>query len=103
MTPYQDLSRGLLKVLAIVAYKQPVTQSDIVKVIGNRTYDYVKTLTQKGLIKSIKHGRTKALVPTKEFANYFGVENIEDLKSLFKEMNKNEERNEQPGFGVSDE
>lgn len=86
LTPYKDLSRGLLRVLALVAYKQPITQSEIVKVIGNRTYEYVKALTERGLIKAIKQSRTKALVPTKEFANYFGLENPEDVKKFFENM-----------------
>lgn len=86
LTPYKDLSRGLLKVLAIVAYQQPVTQSQIVKVIGNRTYDYVKKLEKKGLIKTVKSGRSKALIATKEFANYFGLESPEDFKKFFEDM-----------------
>ena len=86
LTPYKDLGRGLLRVLALVAYKQPITQSEIVKVIGNRTYEYVKVLTDRGLIKAIKQSRTKALVPTKEFANYFGLENPEDVKKFFENM-----------------
>ena len=88
LTPYKDLSRGLLRLLALVAYKQPITQSEIVKVIGNRTYEYVKILTDRGLIKAIKKSRTKALVPTKEFANYFGLENPEDVKQFFEGIEK---------------
>lgn len=90
LTPYKDLGRGLLRVLALVAYKQPITQSEIVKVIGNRTYEYVKILTEKGLIKAIKKSRTKALVPTKEFANYFGLEKPEDIKKFFEGIEKDE-------------
>jgi len=90
LTPYKDLGRGLLRVLALVAYKQPITQAEIVKVIGNRTYEYVKRLEERGLIKTIKHSRTKALVPTKEFANYFGLEKPEDIKKFFEEMKEGE-------------
>lgn len=88
LTPYKDLSRGLLRVLALVAYKQPITQSEIVKVIGNRTYEYVKTLEGKGLIKTIKQGRTKALIATKEFANYFGLESPEEIKQFFEDFDE---------------
>ncbi|MFH0929396.1 MAG: SMC-Scp complex subunit ScpB [Candidatus Aenigmatarchaeota archaeon] len=88
LTPYKDLGRGLLRVLALVAYKQPITQSEIVKVIGNRTYEYVKVLKEKGLINTIKKSRTKALVPTKEFANYFGLEDPEDVKKFFEGVEK---------------
>jgi segregation and condensation protein B len=105
LTPFKDLNRGLLRVLALVAYKQPITQSQIVKVIGNRTYEYVKILEKKGMIRTVKSGRTKALVATKGFADYFGLENPEDAKKLFESLpaepekgeESNEERTEQPG------
>ena len=95
LTPYKELGRGLLRVLALVAYKQPITQSEIVKVIGNRTYEYVKILQEKGLIKAIKQSRTKALVPTKEFANYFGLEKPEDVKKFFEGIEKDSAETEQ--------
>ncbi len=91
LTPYRDLGRGLLRVLALVAYKQPITQAEIVKVIGNRTYEYVKRLEERGLIKTMKHSRTKALIATKEFANYFGLENPEDAKKFFEDVNKEDD------------
>jgi segregation and condensation protein B len=80
---FQDLRRGLLKVLAIIAYRQPITQSDIVKIIGNRTYEYIKILVNKGLITAVKTGRTRSLILTKEFADYFGLESVEEAKTLF--------------------
>jgi segregation and condensation protein B len=86
LTPYKELSRGLLRVLALVAYKQPITQSEIVKVMGNRTYEYVKKLVERGMIKTERHSRTKALVATKEFANYFGLEKPEDAKKFFENL-----------------
>jgi len=86
LTPYKELSRGLLRVLALVAYKQPITQSEIVKVLGNRTYEYVKKLVERGMIKTERHSRTKALVATKEFANYFGLEKPEDAKKFFENL-----------------
>ncbi len=86
LTPYQDLNKGLLRVLALVAYKQPITQSEIVKVIGNRAYEYVKNLEGRGLIRSVKQSRTKALIATKEFASYFGLEKPEDAKKFFEKI-----------------
>jgi segregation and condensation protein B len=88
LTPYKELSRGLLRVLAMVAYKQPITQSQIVKVIGNRGYEYVKILEEKGLIRTEKRSRTKALIATKEFANYFGLETPEDFKKFFEKFSE---------------
>jgi segregation and condensation protein B len=72
-TPHADLSRGLLRVLSLIAWHQPIKQSDIVKVVGNRTYDYVKQLVELSLIKVEKKSRTKMLSTTPHFDEYFGA------------------------------
>ncbi len=95
LTPHSDLSRGLLKVLSIVAYYQPIKQSDIVKVIGNRTYSYVKELERRGLISVKKSSRTKILVTTKLFEEYFGVE-AKKVKEIAKNMvNENDKESDE--------
>lgn len=90
LTPHADMSRGLLRVLAIIAYHQPISQSDIVKVIGNRTYDYVKDLDQKGLVKWEKKSRTKMLSVTPHFEEYFGAK-AEEMKKVLTEMKEEAE------------
>jgi segregation and condensation protein B len=72
-TPHADLSRGLLRVLSIIAYHEPIKQSDIVKVVGNRTYEYVKQLDEMGMIKIEKKARTRMLSTTPRFEEYFGA------------------------------
>lgn len=89
LTPHADLSRGLLRVLAIIAYHEPIKQSDIVKVIGNRTYEYVKELEQRGLIKIERKSRTKLLSTTPHFEEYFGTKKAE-LKDAIKSMETEE-------------
>lgn len=86
LTPYADLSRGLLRVLSIVAYHEPIAQSDIVKVVGNRTYEYVKELEERGLVKTEKKSRTKLLRTTPHFEEYFGTD-----KDKIKEMLKDKD------------
>jgi segregation and condensation protein B len=81
LTPHADLTRGLLRVLSIVAYHQPIKQSDIVKVVGNRTYEYVKDLEEKGLLKIEKKARTKLLSTTPHFDEYFGAK-AEELRRI---------------------
>ena len=73
LAPFADLSAGMMRTLAIVAAKQPVKQSLIVKYQGNKTYKYVGRLEEKGLIKSEKYRRTKLLQTTPEFEKYFGT------------------------------
>jgi len=97
LTPHADISRGVLRILSIIAYNQPIKQSDIVKVIGNRTYEYVKELEERGFIRWEKKSRTKLLFTTSHFEEYFNVK-TEELKGKI-----DEKRDEQPRDKVSDE
>ncbi|HIG97320.1 MAG TPA: SMC-Scp complex subunit ScpB [Candidatus Aenigmarchaeota archaeon] len=98
LTPHADMSRGLLRVLSIIAYHEPIRQSEIVKVIGNRTYDYVKELSEKGLINVEKKSRTRILTTTDKFEEYFETKknelkkNLDEVKEEMKEeVNENKE------------
>ncbi|MBI4163420.1 MAG: SMC-Scp complex subunit ScpB [Candidatus Aenigmarchaeota archaeon] len=79
LTPYSDLSEGSKRTLAVVIYKEPIKQSDLVKMQGNKLYVYVKELEKRGLIKSERVGHTKILKVTNEFEKYFG-ESKESVK-----------------------
>jgi segregation and condensation protein B len=81
LTRYSDLSGGQKKTLALIAYREPVKQSEIVRMQGNKAYSYIKRLVRKGLVKSEKEGRTRILMLTKEFERYFGED-----KQRIKEM-----------------
>ncbi len=79
LSPYSDLSEGVLKTLALAVYKHPATQSYLVKMQGNKVYNYIKKLESRGMIKTVKKGRTKEVSVTQEFENYFGT-TLDDLK-----------------------
>lgn len=79
LSPYSDLSEGVLKTLALVVYKHPATQAYLVKMQGNKVYNYIKKLELRGMIKTVKKGRTKEVLVTQEFENYFGT-TLDDLK-----------------------
>jgi len=72
LAPYTDMSDGCKRTLALVAYKEPVRQSLVIKMQGNKAYNYIKQLTKMGLLKAEKEGRTKRLSLTPEFERYFG-------------------------------
>lgn len=59
------------KTLAVVAYKQPAFQSEIIKIRGNKAYDHIKRLLESELITSEKSGRTRLLKLTGKFYDYF--------------------------------
>ena len=93
-----DISKGLLRVLSIIATHEPVKQADIVRIIGNRTYEYTKTLQEMGFIISEKKGNTKVLKTTKQFEDYFGTrkEEIKDLYKKMQEEGKTKDHKEDP-------
>lgn len=69
----REIDAPLIRTLAIIAYKQPLKQSDLAEIRGNKSYSHVKELEQMGLINAKKTGRTKVLTTTKGFAEYFGL------------------------------
>jgi segregation and condensation protein B len=106
LTPYSDLKDGHKRTLALVAYKEPVKQSDIVRIQGNKSYNYIKFLRKKGLIKSEKEGRTVKLSLTKEFERYFGIEKGRIKEMLQKGLERAKARDEakaQKAVGKADE
>jgi len=66
-----ELSKGATRVLAYIYQNQPVLQSEVVKLLGESVYEYVKELIKKGFIEAVKKGRTKELKTTQKFKQYF--------------------------------
>jgi len=60
--------------LAIIAYKQPMKQSVLIKIRGNKAYDHIKNFVQMGLVHKKKAGHTAELTLTDDFYNYFSLE-----------------------------
>jgi len=90
LTPYSDLPDGEKRCLAIVAYKEPVLQSEIIKIQGNKAYTYIRHLIKKGLIKTEKHGRTRSISLTQEFERYFGGDKEAIKEKLIAKINRKE-------------
>ena len=90
------LSNAALETLAIIAYKQPITNSEISDIRGVQTGPLVRKLVAKGLIKeagkSDMPGRPNLYKTTSEFLDYFGLATIEDLPQVNEETtNETEE------------
>jgi segregation and condensation protein B len=67
------VTRGALKTLTLIALRQPLTQSQLVKMRGPPTYDHVKELIRDGLVRGIKVGRTLLLSTTPIFSDMFSL------------------------------
>jgi len=82
----QLLSRGPLKTLSFIAFKQPIIQSYVVKVRGNLAYQHVRQLSDVGLVSEERLGRTKVLRTTKVFADYFNLS--QEVRVMKKQLEK---------------
>ena len=70
-TGSSEFTRAEQETLAIIAYKQPVKQSVVVRIRGNKAYEHVKNFVSQGLINKKKAGHTAELTLTDEFHDYF--------------------------------
>ncbi|MCB0362434.1 MAG: SMC-Scp complex subunit ScpB [Bdellovibrionales bacterium] len=80
------LSGPALEVMAIAAYKQPVTKAEIDEVRGVESGHLLRGLMEKGLVnfagKSELPGKPMLYATTKKFLEIFGLRNIRELPSL---------------------
>jgi len=72
-TGSSEFTKAEQETLAIIAFKQPIKQSVIIKIRGNKAYDHVKKFVELGLIKKKKIGHTNELSLSDEFYDYFSV------------------------------
>jgi segregation and condensation protein B len=73
-TGSSEFSKAEQETLAIIAYKQPIKQSVIIKIRGNKAYDHIKKFFELGLLKKKKEGHTHILTLSEEFYEYFNLE-----------------------------
>ncbi|MFH1787429.1 MAG: SMC-Scp complex subunit ScpB [archaeon] len=72
-TGSSEFSKAEQETLAIIAFKQPIKQSVIIKIRGNKAYDHIKKFFDLGLIKRKKEGHTHILNLSDDFYDYFNV------------------------------
>lgn len=68
-----EFTKAEQETLASIAHKNPITQSKIIHMRGNKAYEHIKKFLELGLIRSKKAGRTKELSLSDEFYDYFNV------------------------------
>lgn len=82
----QSLSQAALETLAIVAYKQPITRTEVESIRGVKCERPLQTLAAKALVKEVGRaegtGRAILYGTTKEFLDYFGLKSIKELPPL---------------------
>ncbi|NVJ61724.1 MAG: SMC-Scp complex subunit ScpB [Gammaproteobacteria bacterium] len=80
-------SRALLETLALIAYRQPITRSEIEDVRGVSVSSHIiKTLLEREWVRVVGHrdvpGRPALYATTKDFLDYFDLSSLEQLPTL---------------------
>ncbi|MBA4694463.1 MAG: hypothetical protein DWC06_04730 [Candidatus Poseidoniales archaeon] len=83
-----ELPPKLLKAAALIAYHQPMPQSRLVELLGQRAYDHIRELAQAGLIGRRRDGNTRRLTTTRRFSEMFGCPHTDrkKVKAWFRDM-----------------
>ena len=72
-TGSSEFTKAEQETLAIIAYKQPMKQSVLVKTRGNKAYDHIKRFAELSLIVKKRVGHTWDLSLSDNFYEYFHV------------------------------
>jgi segregation and condensation protein B len=78
------IPEAVLKTLTIIALKQPMMKSMLIKIRGSTAYEHVKFLLDRGFVESNKKGRTEEITTTDQFADTFGVSR--DIDTMKKQL-----------------
>ncbi len=68
------IPKDVLKTASLIGYYQPVLQSKMFDLVGNRIYDDVKQLIDLGLVKAKPKRKSVELTTTKKFIETFGID-----------------------------
>lgn len=82
----QRLSRSLLEVLAVIAYRQPITMAEIETVRGVQSDYSVRALLERRLIREVgrRHapGRPLLFGTTQQFLHQFNLKSLDELPEV---------------------
>ncbi len=90
ITPYMEFSKTIMETLAVVAWKQPILQSDVIKIRTNKAYDHIAELEKMGFLAKERHGRSFLLKLSQKFYDYFDLRDDVDVRNLFKKIKDDE-------------
>jgi segregation and condensation protein B len=71
-----EFTKAEQETLAVIAYKQPIKQSVVIKIRGNKAYDHIKKFIEIGLVQAKPFGHTMELNLSEDFYDYFNIESI---------------------------
>lgn len=110
---FTRLSKAGLEVLAIVAYRQPITRLEVDEIRGVNSSGSISTLTERNLVTVVGRSQTVGnpllYGTTREFLNHLGLKglgqlpDLPDLENVLEDKDGLKEFASQVGRDVSDE
>lgn len=73
-----EFTKSEQETLAVIAYKQPVKQSVIINIRGNKSYEHIRHFIEIGLVVSKRVGHTLELRLSDDFFEYFHLQKKEE-------------------------
>ena len=81
-----ELDKPLIETLAVIAWKYPVLQADVIKIRHNKAYEHMKILEEMGFVSRTKFGRTRKITLTDKFFEYFDLPSKEAKSAIEKQI-----------------
>lgn len=77
------IAERYLRTLTVIALKQPILKSLLIKLRGSGAYEHVKYLLDNDLISAVKKGRSHELTTTDKYSEMFGLpKDMAELKRV---------------------
>ncbi len=83
-----ELPKAVLETLAIIAWRAPILQSDIIRIRNNKAYEHIQMLEDSDFVAREKYGRSFKLKLTPKFFEYFDVDNLNKLREQMQQQPK---------------
>ncbi len=94
------IAERYLRTLTIIALKQPILKSMVIKLRGSGAYEHVKYLLDNEFINAVKKGRSQELTTTDKYAEMFGLpKDIRQMKQVMVTQLGLEERGKSESSG----
>ena len=82
---HTDLDKSVMETLAVIAWRYPIIQSDLVKIRHNKAYEHLKMLEEREFVSKEKYRRTYRIKLTPKFFDYFDLPS-QDAKEAFRKV-----------------
>lgn len=81
-----ELDKSVMETLAVIAWKYPILQADVIKIRNNKAYDHMSQLEEMGFVIRERQGRTRAIKLTQKFFDYFDLPKGDQTRETFRKV-----------------